>query len=720
MDPQEMGEAPRPITTQASQQGDEPVYAQASAIGDKATSSDSLGFKLYVEALANFFLAPATSAPLTMSIEGAWGSGKSSFMLQLKQQIATQSPAAVSIDFNAWKYEKQEELWAAFALAVSRTLRAKTGILRRIRGDIRLYRQRFKGFREKVGFTLKLLVWVALLLAFAAGIRWAIRVEYAQRFSAVHQIADDALSSAKPDANTKAQETAPTSSQHAAAVDKGPVTNWILLAIAKVPWLTGIFLVVGLVLKIPDKSRKTLFEIELERYIDKPDYKGKAAFVDAFSDDFTKVVKAYAPEAGAKIFVFIDDLDRCEAPKAADLMHAINLMIGDGSPLFFIIGLDRAKVAASIAFKYREIAPYLLPPSAADAERLEMRQPTSSEARRFGDEFLEKFIQLSFTVPASDRDDLAKQFIDSLIASPAEPAPAAKWHQRLQAWFTKWQKTPAAPKVETAAADDPETDPFRIESGPESERIRQVLLSVRDVLGHNPRRIKTFLNRYRLALYISSRQALLDIKLKTGKAQVTPEQLGKFIALTSTHPDMLDEALANPSFFGDLEFFLIWKRLRGNTNEYVERWLSKPGVRALLQPPSRLTASWERTFSLEDFPVADFGRVLPPIPAPLKKNRGAAPEWDDDEEQNHVETMGGIGSDELSEFDYIRREPADARSYSSDVPVESAESAPEDISRSPHAVHAESFSPSSSSFAGNTPSPFGDKGGPNFRQASPE
>jgi len=59
------------------------------------------------------------------------------------------------------------------------------------------------------------------------------------------------------------------------------------------------------------------------------------------------------PEEWSENIVFIDDLDRCEVPKAADLMQAINLMIGDGSPLFFIIGLDRGKVAASIAFKYR-------------------------------------------------------------------------------------------------------------------------------------------------------------------------------------------------------------------------------------------------------------------------------------------------------------------------------------------------------------------------------
>src|ERR1700749_2826114 len=77
-----------------------PLYAQASAISDQPTSNDSLGFKLYVESLANFLLADATLAPFTLSIEGAWGSGKSSFMRQLKERIKAQSRDEVAIEFN--------------------------------------------------------------------------------------------------------------------------------------------------------------------------------------------------------------------------------------------------------------------------------------------------------------------------------------------------------------------------------------------------------------------------------------------------------------------------------------------------------------------------------------------------------------------------------------------------------------------------------------------
>jgi hypothetical protein len=375
-------------------------------------------------------------------------------------------------------------------------------------------------------------------------------------------------------------------------------------------------------MRFPGLSGKTLFEIELEQYIDRPDYKGKAAFIDAFSEDFGKSVKAYAPKNGAKIFVFIDDLDRCEIPKAADLMQAINLMIGDGSPLFFIIGLDRAKVAASIAFKYRGIAPYLLSQSELAPGANISRKPDYAKIRAFGDEFLEKFIQISFPIPVSENDEQAKEFINSLISPSVDLVLRPSWLHRLAPWLMK--KSQIRPTgVNPPALSESGRNPFRIERGPESERIRSVLLIVREILGHNPRRIKAFLNRYRLMLYIASSQGLLDKDLNTGIAEVTPEQLGKFIALVSAYPDMLAESLANASFFQRLEFYLTWESTTRAENlgykDYVESWLRRPGVRGIVAPPKTLTVGWKNTYSLERFPVSKFVQILPPIPAPPKR-----------------------------------------------------------------------------------------------------
>ncbi len=56
-------------------------------VSDQAAELDALGFEPYVSAIAEFLTNPVTQPPLTISIEGAWGSGKSSFMKQLQKVI---------------------------------------------------------------------------------------------------------------------------------------------------------------------------------------------------------------------------------------------------------------------------------------------------------------------------------------------------------------------------------------------------------------------------------------------------------------------------------------------------------------------------------------------------------------------------------------------------------------------------------------------------------
>jgi predicted KAP-like P-loop ATPase len=54
-----------------------------SAEGDQSSDKDQIGFAPYAEAIADFLSHPGTQPPLTLSIEGEWGAGKSSFMLQV-------------------------------------------------------------------------------------------------------------------------------------------------------------------------------------------------------------------------------------------------------------------------------------------------------------------------------------------------------------------------------------------------------------------------------------------------------------------------------------------------------------------------------------------------------------------------------------------------------------------------------------------------------------
>ena len=63
------------------------VRAAVSDTPKTDTKDDRLEFKPYVDALYGFITAPETTTPLVISINGSWGSGKSSLMRMLKQQL---------------------------------------------------------------------------------------------------------------------------------------------------------------------------------------------------------------------------------------------------------------------------------------------------------------------------------------------------------------------------------------------------------------------------------------------------------------------------------------------------------------------------------------------------------------------------------------------------------------------------------------------------------
>jgi hypothetical protein len=584
-----------------------PIFAQASSVGDSAAAVDELGFELYVNALADFLVAPNTRAPLTCSVEGSWGSGKSSFMLQLRNRLKTVAPNSRTIEFNAWKYDKQEELWAAFALNLTRSLRHQTHWTRRFLGDAKLYFSRIKSLSEALKLATFALAWLFILMG-AGFIFFSFSQAGANGRAAVVKQAlqdlviakptdktDKSVTGSKPPAApslTAAAQAAPTQAQMA---DVHDIHYWL----GQSTWAGAGIVVLALLWKLPDSFRKRLFSTQIEQYIDKPDYKGKAAFLDTFSQDFARTVRAYSRTHDSKIFVFIDDLDRCEAPKAADLMQAINLLIGDGNSLIFILGLDRAKVAAAIAFKFREIIPYLDP-------SLDVAHHPAS-IRGFGDNFLEKFIQLSFRLPISSNEAQAHRFIDSLIKDAASPATIA----------ATLDPAKPTPKAAAAAAAESARRALRIESGAESQRIRDIVMMVREMLEYSPRRIKTFLNAFRLALYIASAQGLLDIDSQTGEAEVSPERLGKFLALTNRYPELRSDLAEDPALFHQIQGQALAEiTLIGGL---AESWLKRPGIRKLMQfgiVGQTPTPEWRRQYSMSDFPVEKFNSVLPSVPPP--------------------------------------------------------------------------------------------------------
>ncbi|MDV7350888.1 P-loop NTPase fold protein [Halorubrum distributum] len=114
---------------------------------DLPTAEDDLGFRSYVYAVRKFLTHDDTQPPLTISVEGDWGSGKSSFLLQLEDALRDEDH--FTVQFNPWQHDKEEQLWAVFAIQFFDQLTQQLSITQRWKGHVKLYLRRTDSVHHK-------------------------------------------------------------------------------------------------------------------------------------------------------------------------------------------------------------------------------------------------------------------------------------------------------------------------------------------------------------------------------------------------------------------------------------------------------------------------------------------------------------------------------------------------------------------------------------------
>ncbi len=90
---------------------------------------DQLGFDRYVLTLAEMITDKHFRTPFCIGIHGDWGSGKTSFMRQLEEQLKkrTTEVMAVPVWFNPWRYGKEEHLIIPFLRTIAAALKGYEG-----------------------------------------------------------------------------------------------------------------------------------------------------------------------------------------------------------------------------------------------------------------------------------------------------------------------------------------------------------------------------------------------------------------------------------------------------------------------------------------------------------------------------------------------------------------------------------------------------------------
>lgn len=564
-------------STSSPKQNDEKTKIRSAGLEDQASSVDYLGFEPYVKAIYSFLENEHTKPPFTLSIEGDWGSGKSSFMLQLQQLLTAKK--AIVINFNAWRHDKVESMWATFALTFIQQLESKTNVFLRPFLNLIVIIKRFDWRKGWSDLLLKLiLLGLYGLLAYAFILRDGLKTVL--QFLLVKDGKVEGL-----DLNN--------------AINSLGFIGLVLGSVFVLKKITDIF--------------GNPLTIDLSKYISRPDYSGHSSFIEAFHADFDKAVKVWAFNK-KKVYVFIDDLDRAEIPKAAELMQGLNMMISDSPKIIFIIGMDRAKVAAGVAAKYKDMLKFFVSSNSSS----EVRQ-----ALIFGSSFLQKFIQLSFRIPVPTPKDV-KKFIDSI--------------------------NEAAPKTESKKRQRKQIHSIMLEDGEDAATFKRTVELMAPYFDYNPRLLKQFINGFRLKCHIAWNTGLFS-----NKNPMTIPQIGKFVAMIMLWPDVIDDLARHPSLVKEL----VSDPLSGESSDSA--WRLRTGfVEFLKLKPEGENDTDEVSVNPNDFDMKliDYQLLIKTSPAimiptnvVIPENKGGSGDADDDDDDDDDDDTANDTADDTDDSD---------------------------------------------------------------------
>lgn len=484
---------PSPAST-ADAASARPVALSDSAISD--IGQDRLGFRPYVEAVAEFILAEQTRPPLAIAINARWGQGKTSFMNMLDAQLKTLAPQTTTrvatTWFNPWKYSEPEQVWAAFVANVTRCLR--DNLTREQSWSFRWDR-----FREKLRRHGDLSFWLRVLVAaaFLSIVASLALMDWAQVRDAV--LDEQTLLRALYDAGS------------------GDAAGYL--------WYVPALLSLPLALLLAYVALANRLGLNLLDYVEKTDFRDKIGTLSQFEHEMRRLADAVPDDL--KVVVFIDDLDRCKGKVLGEIIEALQL--ADVSrACIFVMGMDLQLVAGAIERERGELAL-----SAADAA-------TRMEHGR-GYKFLEKIIQARLSLPAHDTAQM-----EALVsaAMQRDDAPASRPAGGESAAAREGQAEPAGDGLAGRLRKGIGLAPREARRTPgDSDAVIEKARHYGSRHFDNPRRLKRFINGFRLQTYLA--------------AAVRPDRggidhLARFIVLAEKWPAVLDHLLANdlpPNFW---------------------------------------------------------------------------------------------------------------------------------------------------------------------------
>lgn len=532
---------------------------------DVAAVTDKLGYRSYAEAIARFLVDAETPPPLSVSIQAPWGAGKSSLMQLIREEldpkqereknrpkvgqvlsgitvervlaflnrssgsswrtlfgketeaekpstlplatIPLEKPSQrVTIWFNVWKYETSEQIWAGLVDAIVSQVSERLSTAERELFLLRLQLSRVDdGIVRRKIYDRIVTVWWAKIR------RWLL-----VGGSAILGLLG--LSKAAPATLIPIGLQAAADAFHAFGL-WGALIGQILLSayVAREYFLTSA------------KTKAEPATFSLAEYIRVPDYDKSVGEIHQIHADLRRVLSV-TPTQGKNgahdpIVIFIDDLDRCSPSKIANVVEGVSMLLAsDTYRCMFVIGMDPQMVAAALEKAHEDVREHL---------------PSYERTVPLGWRFMDKFVQLPFTIPPSRRDRL-DQYLESLGAAPRQ-ARAAVAQPAVPLSNGDNKAAPPVERVEREDAPVPEPLPVSLPDGAQGSTPREardvgkiIRLVASDTAG-NPREVKRMVNLARFYLSLRNARRAVDLSWRSPNL----EEYARWIALTLRWPDMM-------------------------------------------------------------------------------------------------------------------------------------------------------------------------------------
>jgi hypothetical protein len=262
---------------------------------DRPTRHDQLGFGGYCNALAKVIWAADT--PITLGIFGIWGSGKTSLMQMVRDDVQSGKDGAFrarTVWSDAWMYGKEDALWRVLLLSTMEALRP--------------------GAPEDA-----------------------------------QQHLDDLQASPYRDVH---REEAGSLEIDWSGAAKGAIKLGLsLVPLLQTPTLGDVITALGGNDKAPKNAITHLVDtFKRERL---KIHRDRVQFLEQCQEQFSVLVDRLLP-ATSRLVVFIDDLDRCLPEKAIEVLKAIKLFL-NAERCVFVVGVERRIIEPSIQVKYQRL-----------------------------------------------------------------------------------------------------------------------------------------------------------------------------------------------------------------------------------------------------------------------------------------------------------------------------------------------------------------------------